>query len=301
MEVIRLKKKINVLESPGFVLMHLACLLVIFTGVSWVALSTCLALYVVRMFGITAGYHRYFSHRSYKTSRAFQFVLAWIGASAAQQGPLWWAAHHRHHHKYSDTENDVHSPVTQGFFWSHIGWLLSADHRSTNYQMVPDLTVYPELRFINKFYLLPPAVLAILLWVAGTLLETHFAGLGTNGWQMVMWGFVISTVVLYHGTFTVNSLAHVMGRRRFETRDDSRNSLFVAMITLGEGWHNNHHYYPSSERQGFFWWEVDVSHYVLRVLGWLRIVWDVKAPPARVYAKDFVQADSTSERSTRAA
>jgi stearoyl-CoA desaturase (delta-9 desaturase) len=137
--------------------------------------------------------------------------------------------------------------------------------------------------------------------VAGTLLETHFAGLGTNGWQMVMWGFVISTVVLYHGTFTVNSLAHVMGRRRFETRDDSRNSLFVALITLGEGWHNNHHYYPSSERQGFFWWEVDVSHYVLRVLGWLRIVWDVKVPPARVYAKDFVETDSASQQSAHAA
>ncbi|HEX8772469.1 MAG TPA: acyl-CoA desaturase [Pyrinomonadaceae bacterium] len=278
-----MKKKISILESPGFLLMHAACLLAVWSGVSPVALFTCIALYVIRMFGITAGYHRYFSHGSYKTSRFFQFVLAWLGASAAQQGPLWWASHHRHHHKYSDTDNDVHSPLTQGFWWSHIGWVLSPGFHETRLKMVPDLARYPELRFINRFYLLPPISLAVLVWATGALLEHYFSGLGTTGFQMLVWGFFISTVVLYHGTFTVNSLAHIIGRRRFETNDGSRNSAFVALITLGEGWHNNHHYFPSSERQGFYWWEIDVSHYVLRLLSRLGIVWDLKTPPRRVY------------------
>jgi stearoyl-CoA desaturase (delta-9 desaturase) len=293
-----MKKKFDVFESPGFILMHVACLLVIWAGVSWVAVFTCIALYVIRMFGITAGYHRYFSHRSYKTSRFFQFVLAWIGASAAQQGPLWWAAHHRHHHKYSDTERDVHSPVTQGFWWSHVGWVLSPNFHETNYKLVPDLCKYRELRFINKFYLLPPIILAVFTWILGTLLERYFSGLGTSGFQMLVWGFIISTVVLYHGTFTVNSLAHLMGRRRFETGDDSRNSVFVAIITLGEGWHNNHHYFPASERQGFYWWELDISHYVLRVLGWFGIVWNLKSPPARVYKKglEMLEPKDTAEQ-----
>jgi stearoyl-CoA desaturase (delta-9 desaturase) len=278
-----MKKKISILESPGFLLMHVACLLVIWAGVSPVALFVCVALYVIRMFGITAGYHRYFSHNSYKTSRVFQFVLACLGASAAQQGPLWWASHHRHHHKYSDTENDVHSPLTQGFWWSHIGWVLSPGFHKTKYKMVPDLARYRELRFINRFYLLPPVVLAILVWAMGILLGHYFSGLGTSGFQMLVWGFFVSTVVLYHGTFTVNSLAHIIGRRRFETGDGSRNSVFVAIITLGEGWHNNHHYFPSSEQQGFYWWEIDISHYVLRLLSWLGIVWDLKSPPMRIY------------------
>ncbi len=278
-----MKKKIDIFESPGFLLMHAACLLAIWSGVSAVALFVCVALYIVRMFGITAGYHRYFSHRTYKTSRLFQFALACLGASAAQQGPLWWASHHRHHHKFSDTEHDVHSPVTQGFWWSHMGWVLSPGFHETNYKMVPDLLKYPELRFINRFYLLPPIILALLVWALGATLEHYFSGLGTSGFQMLVWGFFISTVVLYHGTFTVNSLAHVIGRRRFDTGDDSRNSAIVALITLGEGWHNNHHYYPASERQGFYWWEFDISHYVLRLLSWLGIVWDLKSPPKRVY------------------
>ncbi|HEY6186855.1 MAG TPA: acyl-CoA desaturase [Pyrinomonadaceae bacterium] len=298
-----MKKKIDVLESPGFLLMHAACLLAIWSGVSPVALFTCIALYIIRMFGITAGYHRYFSHGSYKTSRVFQFVLAWLGASAAQQGPLWWASHHRHHHKYSDTDNDVHSPLTQGFWWSHMGWLLSPGFHETKHKMVPDLAKYPELRFINRFYLLPPITLAISVWALGAMLEHYFSGLGTTGFQMLVWGFFISTVVLYHGTFTVNSLAHMIGRRRFETGDGSRNSAFVALITLGEGWHNNHHYFPSSERQGFYWWEIDVAHYVLRLLSWLGIVWDLKSPPKRIYEVDskVKEAEAGSAKTTFAA
>ena len=274
--------------------MHVACLLLLWAGVSWIAIFTCLALYVVRMVGITAGYHRYFSHRTYKTSRFFQFVLALLGTSAAQQGPLWWAAHHRNHHKYSDTEDDVHSPSMHGFWWSHMGWILAPQNKKTNFKLVPDLARYRELRFLNRFYILPPVALAVACWSVGTLLKNYFPAMGTNGFQLLVWGFFVSTVLLYHGTFTVNSLAHIIGRRRYQTRDNSRNSLFVALITLGEGWHNNHHHCPSSERQGFYWWEIDVSHYVLRALSHLRIVWDLQRPSERIYQASLIRSRAVS-------
>ena len=246
------------------------------------ALLTCALLYGVRVFGITAGYHRYFSHRTYKTGRSFQFVLAVLGAAAAQQGPLWWAAHPRHHHKYSDTAQDAHSPAVHGFWWSHIGWLLCPHYRPTNYRLVPDLVKYRELRLINRFYMLPPLALAVCVWILGAMLQRYYPAARTSGWQMLVWGFFISTVLVYHAIFAVNSLTHIIGRRRFRTKDESRNSLLVALLTFGEGWHNNNHHYPASERQGFYWWEVDISHYVLRVLCWLRIVWDLQSPPRHI-------------------
>jgi stearoyl-CoA desaturase (Delta-9 desaturase) len=289
-----MERKINLLGSPGFLLMHVACLLVLWTGVSWVALFTCLALYVVRAIAVTAGYHRYFAHRTYKTSRFFQFVMALLGTSAAQQGPLWWAAHHRNHHKYSDTEMDVHSPLARGFWYSHIGWILAPQNKETNYKLVPDLVRYPELRFLNRFYVLPPVALAFALWSLGVMLNNYFPQMGTSGFQLLVWGFFLSTVLLYHGTFSVNSLAHLIGRRRFQTKDDSRNSVFVAIIAMGEGWHNNHHYYPSSERQGFYWWEIDVTHYVLCALSAMRIVWDLQSPPERIYQARLIRDQALS-------
>jgi stearoyl-CoA desaturase (delta-9 desaturase) len=259
--------------------MHAACFLVIWSGVSWVALYTCLALYLVRMIGITAGYHRYFSHRTYRTSRLFQFLLALLGTSAGQQGPLWWAAHHRYHHKFADTEDDVHSPTLQGFWWSHMGWILAPENQKTRYDLVPDLIRFRELRFLDKFYFIPPLLLAISLWVIGAGLSHYLPAWGTSGFQLVVWGFFVGTVLLYHCTFSVNSVTHIFGRRRFETRDNSRNCWPVALITMGEGWHNNHHYCPSSERHGFRWWEIDISHYVLKLLCWMRVVWDLRSPP----------------------
>lgn len=277
--------RINWKSGSGFILLHGACILIFWAGFSWIALAALLLSYSVRMFGITAGFHRYFSHRTFKTSRVFQFILAWIGTSCAQKGPLWWAAHHRHHHKYSDTEKDVHSPVKRSFWWSHVGWILSERFKATNKKLVKDLLKFPELRFLNKYHLIPPVTLAGVTFFFGEVLRHYFPGLGTSGFQMLVYGFVISTVLLYHGTFTVNSLAHVFGKRRFETNDDSRNNWFISIITLGEGWHNNHHRFPSSERQGLYWWEFDVSHYALKVLSWVRIVWDLRVPPERVYAK----------------
>lgn len=266
-----------------FLLLHLAPLLAIWTGVSAAAVGVCIALYVVRMFAITAGFHRLLSHRTYQTGRVFQFLIAFVGTASYQRGPLWWSAHHRHHHLHTDTSVDIHSPVKRSVWQSHTGWFLSRESQQTDFKLVANLVKYPELRWLDKYYIVPPALLAAATFALGALLQRYAPSLGTSGWQMLVWGFFVSTVLLYHGTFTVNSLAHLYGSRRFDTADDSRNNFFVALITLGEGWHNNHHHYPSSERQGFYWWEIDIAHYVLRALSWTGVVWDLKAPPERVY------------------
>jgi stearoyl-CoA desaturase (delta-9 desaturase) len=247
------------------------------------AAAVSVALYVIRMFAITAGYHRYFSHRSYKTSRPFQFVLAWTGGMSAQKGALWWASHHRTHHALSDTAGDVHSPVVRGFWWSHIGWFLCRKYHETDLRLIKDLIRYPELRFLDRFHLLPPATLAVGIFALGKSLQVVAPAMKTSGSQMLVWGFFISTVLVYHGTFIVNSLAHVWGGWRFPTKDASRNNLLIALITFGEGWHNNHHYAPSSERQGFYWWEIDISHCILKLLSRCRLVWNLQAPPPRAY------------------
>jgi stearoyl-CoA desaturase (delta-9 desaturase) len=251
------------LNNLPFVALHVACLAVLVTGTDLPALLLCGVCYLVRMFGITAGYHRYFSHRSYKTSRAFQFVLACLGCSALQKGPLWWTAHHRHHHLHSDTPEDPHSPRASSFWWSHVGWILARDHDQTHWQAVRDWSRYPELRWLNRNHWVPGLVLAGLCFLLG-------------GWSGLVWGFVVSTVLLYHAVFAVNSLCHILGRRRYATSDQSRNNLFVALITLGEGWHNNHHHYQSSANQGFFWWEIDVTYYLIKLLGFMGLVWDVR-------------------------
>ena len=250
----------------AFLFMHVACLAVFFTSTNVTALVLCGACYLLQMVGITAGYHRYFSHRSYKTSRIFQFMLAWLGCSAAQRGPLWWAARHRHHHRTSDTPEDLHSPVTHTLWQSHIGWVLSSASNETDGQMVKDLSRYPELRWLERNHWLPPLTLAGLCFLIG-------------GWSGLVWGFFVSNVLSHHATFTVNSLCHLWGRRRYATADASRNNAFVALIALGEGWHNNHHHYQSSANQGFRWWQIDVSYYLICFLACMGLVWDVRKPP----------------------
>ena len=264
-----------------FFAVHLACLCVFFVGWSPVAIIMCLAMFWLRMFAITAFYHRYFSHRSFKTNRFWQFVFAVIGASAAQRGPLWWASHHRKHHKHADEENDLHSPKN-GFWWSHVGWFTCEDAFKTDYSVIKDLAKFPELRFINRFDILIPFLFATSLFLLGKFLEVYYPALGTTGWQMLIWGFFVSTVVLAHATFTINSLCHTWGKRRFDTKDDSRNNLFLALLTLGEGWHNNHHRFAVSARQGFYWWEIDISYYVLKMMSWVGIVHDLHPVPNRV-------------------
>jgi stearoyl-CoA desaturase (Delta-9 desaturase) len=265
---------------------HGACLLVWRVGFSPAAVAACLALYAVRMFGVTAGYHRYFAHRAYQTGRLFQFLIGFLATTSYQRGPLWWAAHHRYHHIHSDTEADIHSPVQDGFWWSHFGWLLYRRNGSTDLKMIPNLVKYPELHLLNAAYPLPPLMLAASVFLFGEWLGRAAPELGTSGPQMLVWGFFMSTVLLYHATFMLTSLTHIVGQRAFDTGDNSRNSFLIALVTFGEGWHNNHHYCPSSERQGFYWWEVDISHYVLRLLSWAHVVWALQSPPKRVYAAE---------------
>jgi stearoyl-CoA desaturase (Delta-9 desaturase) len=250
-----------------FLALHFAVVLALFVPATWEAIGLCVGFYFLRIFGISAGYHRYFSHRSFRTSRAFQFVLAALGSSALQKGPLWWAANHRHHHKHSDQEDDPHSPVRHGLWWSHIGWVLSTRNDDVvDPDAIRDLSRYWELRLLERFN-----------WVPGVALAGVCYGLA--GWGGVVWGFVVSTVLTYHGTFLVNSVCHVLGRRRYPTADESRNNWWVALLTFGEGWHNNHHHYMSSARQGFRWWEIDCTYYLLKLLSVPRIVWAVRGVP----------------------
>jgi stearoyl-CoA desaturase (delta-9 desaturase) len=273
-------RSIDWARAIPFFLVHAICLFAFAVGFSWVAFSVGVALYVLRMFAITGFYHRYFSHRTFKTSRAGQFIFGLLGASAAQRGPIWWAAHHRHHHHHSDRPEDVHSPVQHGFWWSHMGWFLSKKYFAADLSRVKDLLKYPELRFLDRFDVIVPTVLGVAVFLLGVLLKHVAPGLGTSGWQMLIWGFFISTVALYHGTYTINSLSHVFGRQRYRTGDTSRNNLLLAIITLGEGWHNNHHHYPATARQGFYWWEIDVTFYLLKVLSFFGLIWDVRPVPA---------------------
>jgi len=249
---------------------HVAAVIgAIWVGWSWAALAWLAGGYAVRMFAITAGFHRYFAHRTFKTSRAFQLVLGVLGMSAGQQGPLWWAAHHRRHHRHSDEPEDVHSPRQRGFLWAHIGWILAARHTRTDLERVKDLARYPELRFLNRHDTGFVVAFSLLLYVIG-------------GSTALVWGGFVPLVLCWHATFFINSLAHVWGRRRYATGDDSRNNALLALLTFGEGWHNNHHHYQRSARQGFYWWELDVSFYILKLLERLHLVWDVEGVPRHV-------------------
>jgi stearoyl-CoA desaturase (delta-9 desaturase) len=262
-------------DSAPFLILQLTPLLILVTGISWKSVALLAVTFWGRMFFITAGYHRYFSHRSYRLARFPQFLMALGGSSAAQKGVLWWASHHRDHHRYSDTDKDVHSPQ-RGFWWSHAGWIVCEKHAETKWDRIKDFAKYPELRWLNKYDWVAPWSLAGLCFLI-------------DGWRGLVVGFLTSTVLLWHATFFINSLAHVFGRRRYATEDTSRNSALLAVLTMGEGWHNNHHYFQASARQGFFWWEWDPSFYILRALSWVGIVKDLKAPSAQVKAANRVR------------
>ncbi len=253
-------------SAAAFLGVHLACFAAIFTGISLTAVWLGLALYVLRIFSIGAGYHRYFAHRSFRTSRVFQFVLAFLAQTSAQRGVLWWAAHHRCHHKYSDTEQDVHSPILRSFAYAHVGWIMVPRNEPTDFEAVKDLTQYKELLWLDRHQYLPAALLA-----AACFLIAGLPGLVV--------GFCWSTVLVWHATFSINSLGHLIGRRRYVTGDHSRNNWLLAFITMGEGWHNNHHAYQISARQGFRWWECDFTFYGLKALSWLGLIWDLHTPP----------------------
>ncbi len=261
-----------------FVTLHLIPFLAIFTGATlfdWVIFGV---LYFIRMFFITAGYHRYFSHRSFQTSRWFQFFLAFMAQTSLQKGALWWASVHRVHHRHSDTEEDPHSMHKFGFIYSHLGWILSRNYKETRYNLIRDFSKYPELVWLNKNHVIPPVVLALVVFVAGFAVN----GGMTGGLSALLIGFFASTIVLYHATYSINSLMHLIGSRRYKTTDKSRNNLILALVTLGEGWHNNHHHYMASTRQGFFWWEIDITYYILKMFSWMGLVKNLRGVPGKI-------------------
>jgi stearoyl-CoA desaturase (delta-9 desaturase) len=264
MTVIALKRKRYDLGAMlPFLFLHASVLLVLTVPFKLSLVLWLVGSYYLRMFGVTGGYHRYFSHRSFKLNRFWQFCFAFLAQTSGQKGALWWAAHHRDHHLYSDRKEDLHSPVHEGFWWSHLGWILSDEYDDYDPKRIADLAKYPELRWLDKFHLVPMFVYAAAIWYVG-------------GYSAFVWGFLVATVALYHGTFLINSLAHIWGTRRFPTPDESRNNFWLALVTMGEGWHNNHHFFMSSVRQGIRWWEVDLTYYLLKVLSWFRIARDLR-------------------------
>jgi len=280
-------QRLDYLAIAQFVFLHAGCLLVFWSGVSWIALITCAAFYCLRIFAVSAGYHRYFAHRSYKTGRAFQFLLALLGCLAHQKGPLWWAAHHRHHHAHSDREGDIHSPRQRGFWWAHCGWIFSMAYRRADERLVSNFTRYRELRWLDRFYGAPPLLAAAAMFFFGFALQHLKPELHTSGVQMLAWGFFISTVFVHHAVYSTNSIGHLLGSRRFDSPDQSRNNVFIALLTFGDGWHHNHHFYPRSARHGFYWWEVDLTLYILTALSYAGVVWDLHAPPQRIFAETY--------------
>jgi|SoiMethySBSTD1v2_1073268.scaffolds.fasta_scaffold106507_3 stearoyl-CoA desaturase (delta-9 desaturase) len=276
--------RINWVQSVPFFAFHVfAAVAVFFVPFHWSYVVWALALYYVRMWVVTTGYHRYFAHRAFKTSRVFQFLLAFFAETSAQKGVLWWAANHRHHHRESDQPADLHSPLQDGFWWSHVGWILSDRYSETREEAIRDFARFPELRFLNRWHLLPPFLLAVGMFLIG-------------GFPLLVWGFFVSTVLLWHGTFTINSLSHVFGSRRYRTTDTSRNNFLLALITCGEGWHNNHHYHQNTANQGWFWWELDLSFYALKLLSALGLVWDLRLPsPSVKYAFRKYSAEERAE------
>jgi stearoyl-CoA desaturase (delta-9 desaturase) len=257
------RKHYDLATMIPFLALHAFALLVFTVPFKWTLLLWLAGSYYLRMFAVTGGYHRYFSHRSYKMNRFWQFMIAFLAQTSAQKGVLWWAAHHRDHHLHSDRESDLHSPVHEGFWWSHLGWILSDEYDSYDPKRISDFSRYPELRFLDKFHLLPPVIYGVAIYMIG-------------GWDAFFWGFFLATVLLYHGTFLINSLSHIWGSRRFATPDESRNNFVLAIVTLGEGWHNNHHHYMSSVRQGIRWWEVDMTYYILVALSWVGITRELR-------------------------
>lgn len=277
-------RRFSLLKMAPFLGVHVVAIVgVAVTGLSWKGFALAIGLYYLRMFGVTAGYHRYFSHRTFRTGRVFQFLLAWLAVSSTQKGVLWWAAHHRKHHKESDKPGDLHSMARDGFFWSHVGWILAEENDKTDEKRISDLTRFPELRWLDRFHLVPVVTLAVGLFFA-------------LGWKGLLWGYFVSTVLLWHGTFTINSLCHYIGKARYRTGDESKNSFWLALLTMGEGWHNNHHYYPRSTAQGFYWWEIDPTYYVLKALSFVGIVRDLHLPSEAV--KNAKRVTSTEPAAT---
>lgn len=251
-----------------FLFLQLSVLLVFTTHFSWTGVALCFLLYCVRMFAITGFYHRYFSHRTYRMGRLMQCIAALWGATATQKGALWWAAHHRVHHKESDTTDDPHNS-RDGFWHAHWLWFLYEESAETDLDQIPELARFPELRLIDRLWFVPPIVLGCMLFVLG-------------GWHWVVWGYFVSTFLLSNATYTINSLMHYWGKQQYFTGDESRNHWLLALITLGEGWHNNHHRYQASTRNGFFRGEFDITYWILKLFSICGLVSELTPVPDKI-------------------
>lgn len=271
--------------STPLLFMHVCCAGVFFAKGGWPAWGIFALMYILHVFALTAGFHRYFSHKSFKTSRTFQFILAILGTTAAQRDPLWWASHHRVHHQNADTDDDPHSPRKYGFWWAHMGWVMKRELSDTRLDKVRDFAKYPELLWLNRHPYVPAFILAALLLASGSLIHVLQPEWGITGPQFLFYGFFLSTVAVYHVTFCINSVAHMVGRRPYDIEDDSRNNWLLGLLAMGEGWHNNHHRYAVCTRQGFRWWELDLTYLILRILQSFHIVWDIREPPRTVLAE----------------
>jgi stearoyl-CoA desaturase (delta-9 desaturase) len=250
-----------------------SALLVVFAPWTVPLATLAIASHFLRMLGITLGFHRMLAHRAFRTGRATRFLWSLVGTAAMQKGPLWWAGNHVYHHRFADRAGDPHSPRRVGFYRAHVGWFLDDvryDEVDPQNPVVREFSAYPEMRWLDRFYGLPPAALALGLFLAG-------------GWPWLVWGFCVPTVTLAHATFAINTVNHLWGSRRFATPDESRNNAWTALVTLGEGWHNNHHRFPRAARNGIYWWELDPTWWAIRLLAALGLAWDVKPVPGHAY------------------
>ncbi len=261
-------------------------LLVVTVPLSWSLVGVWAVSHFLRAIGLTLSFHRYFAHRAFELSRGARFFWAFVGTAAMQKGPIWWAGHHLSHHKYADRDGDPHSPAVSGFYYAHVGWFLNDarnDALPEANPVVRDFGSVPEIAWLETYYVVPPLMLAAGLYAVG-------------GWAWTIWGFGVATTTLAHATFAINTVNHLWGSRRFDTPDDSRNNAITAFFAAGEGWHNNHHRYQRAARNGFYWWEFDPTWYVVKVMSWLGLAWNLQPVPARIYeeARQRVNAVAAS-------
>lgn len=250
---------------------------------SWQYLVIMAAMYLVTGFGITIGYHRLFTHKSFRTPRPVAALLAIMGAMAAEGSLMQWVSAHRLHHQHSDQHGDPHSPhlhgnsllaALNGMWHAHIGWALKKRKDENTGRNTRDLNKDPWLRFVNRLF---------PVWVGlGLLIPAVLGGLMTMSWMGLLlgllWGGLVRVLLVHHVTWSINSVCHIWGSRPYESRDHSRNNAIFGILALGEGWHNNHHAFPSSARHGLSWWQFDASYVVIRAMQMVGLASDLRVP-----------------------
>jgi stearoyl-CoA desaturase (delta-9 desaturase) len=254
---------------------QVSAVLIFFVPFAWGLLALWAVSHFSRAVGLTLAFHRYFAHRAFQMNRAARFFWTFVGTAAMQKGPLWWAGHHVNHHRFADRDGDPHSPMVSGVYYAHIGWFLNDarhDRLEATNPVVRDFSAAPEIAFLDRYFFVPPLLLATTMYLVG-------------GLSWLVWGFCLPTMTLAHATFAINTVNHMFGSRRFDTIDESRNNPLTALFAAGEGWHNNHHRYQRAARNGFYWWEIDLTWYAIRAMAVCGLAWDLQPVPDRIYAE----------------